>query len=51
MTPRGSIVYFHIVGEVNNAGDLWLRFIKITETLRDADGGVVDVIYTYTQLQ
>jgi hypothetical protein len=38
------------VGEVKNTGDLWLRFVKITGTLRDADGGVVDVIFTYALL-
>jgi hypothetical protein len=40
--------YLHIVGEVKNTGDVWLRFVKIFGTLRDAGGGTVDVTFTYT---
>lgn len=45
-----SLGFIHIVGEVKNTGDLWLRFVKITGTLRDAGGGVVDVTFTYALL-
>jgi hypothetical protein len=39
---------FHIFGEVKNTGDVWLQFVKITATLRDGNGGIVDVVYTFT---
>lgn len=39
---------FHIFGEVKNTGDVWLQFVKITATLRDGSGGIVDVAYTFT---
>jgi hypothetical protein len=39
---------FHIFGEVKNTGDVWLQFVKITATLRDGSGGIVDVVYTFT---
>ncbi len=42
-----SLGYFHIVGEVVNSGDVWLQFIKITGTLRNANGQIVDVTTTY----
>jgi len=45
-----SLGDLHIVGEVKNTGDLWVRFVEITGTLRDASNGVVDVIFTYTLL-
>jgi len=45
-----SLGYLHIVGEVKNTGNLWLRFVKITGTLRDGGGGVVDVTITYALL-
>lgn len=38
----------HIVGEVKNTGDIWLQFVKVFGTLRDAEGGTVDVTFTYT---
>jgi hypothetical protein len=37
----------HIVGEVKNTGDVWLRFVKVFGTFRDAGGGTVDVTFTY----
>jgi hypothetical protein len=40
----------HIFGEVKNTGDVWLRFVKITGTLRDGSGGIVDVSFTYALL-
>jgi hypothetical protein len=41
----------HIFGEVNNTGDAWLQYIKITGTLRDGSGGIVDVIFTFTTVR
>jgi hypothetical protein len=40
----------HVVGEVNNTGDVWLRFVKITGTLRDPTDAIIDVIMAYTLL-
>jgi hypothetical protein len=45
-----SLGDLHIVGEIKNTGDLWLRFVQVTGTLRDGSSGVVDVINTYTLL-
>jgi hypothetical protein len=45
-----SIGALQIFGEVKNTGDTWLRFVKITGTLRDGSGGIVDVIFTYALL-
>jgi hypothetical protein len=45
-----SLGLLHVVGEVKNTGDVWLRFVKITGTLRDATNGIVDVVLTYTLL-
>jgi hypothetical protein len=39
-----------IFGEVKNTGDVWLKYVKVTATLRDADNGIVDVVYGYTTL-
>ena len=39
----------HIFGEVKNTGDIWLQYAKITGTLRDSGGGIVDVVYTFTE--
>ncbi len=39
--------YFHVVGEVLNTGDVWLRFVKVTGTLKDSNGQIVDVTFTY----
>jgi hypothetical protein len=46
-----SLGDLHIVGEVKNTGDVWVHFVKVTGTLRDVSSGVVDVTWTYTQLQ
>jgi hypothetical protein len=46
-----SLGYFHVVGEVLNSGDVWLRFVKITGTLRNASGQIVDVTFTYAVVQ
>jgi len=45
-----SIGALHIFGEVKNTGDVWLRFVKVTGTLRDSTGAIVDVVFTYTLL-
>jgi len=45
-----SLGALHIFGEVKNTGDVWLRFMKITGTLRDSGGSVVDVIFAYALL-
>jgi hypothetical protein len=45
-----SLGLLHVVGEVKNIGDVWVRFVKITGTLRDATNGIVDVVLTYTLL-
>jgi len=45
-----SIGALHIFGEVKNTGDVWLQFVKITGTLRDSAGAIVDVVFTYTLL-
>jgi hypothetical protein len=42
-----SLAYFHVVGEVLNTGDAWLSFVKISGTLEDANGQIVDVAFTY----
>jgi hypothetical protein len=42
-----SLGWFHIVGEVLNAGDVWLHYVKITGTLKNSNGQVVDVEFTY----
>lgn len=43
-----SASYLHIFGEVKNTGDVWLQYVKIVGTLRDSDGGIVDVVFSYT---
>ena len=45
-----SLGWFHIVGEVLNAGDVWLHYVKITGTLKNANGQVVDVETAYALL-
>jgi hypothetical protein len=42
-----SLGYLHVFGEVLNTGDAWLSFVKITGTLRDSNGQIVDVTFTY----
>jgi hypothetical protein len=42
----GSSGYLRICGEVKNVGDLWLRFVKITGTLRDSSNAIVDIVST-----
>jgi hypothetical protein len=39
-----------IFGEVKNTGDVWLKYVKVTATLRDASSGIVDVVDGYTDL-
>jgi hypothetical protein len=43
-----SAGYLHIFGEVKNTGDVWLRYVQITATLRDASSSIVDVVFTFT---
>jgi hypothetical protein len=43
-----SVGFLHVFGEIENTGDMWLRFVKITGTLRDANNAIVDVVLTYT---
>jgi hypothetical protein len=38
---------FHILGEVKNTGDVWLGQVKVTATLKDSSGGIIDVIYPW----
>jgi hypothetical protein len=38
---------YHVVGEVLNTGDAWLRFTKVTGTLKNSGGGIVDVLTSY----
>lgn len=45
-----SLGFAHVTGEVKNTGDVWLRFVKITGTLRDATDAIVDVEFAYTLL-
>jgi hypothetical protein len=44
-----TIGNYHIVGEVLNSGDTWLQFVKVTAIMKDANGEVVDVRFTYAQ--
>jgi hypothetical protein len=46
-----SIGSYHIVGEVLNSGDTWLRFVKVTATMKDTNGQVVDVDFTYAWVE
>lgn len=34
---------YHVVGEVKNIGDTWLRYIIISASLKDENGTVVDI--------
>jgi uncharacterized protein YxeA len=43
-----SAGYFHVVGEVLNTGDVWLEYVEITGTLKNATGQIVDVTFTFT---
>jgi len=45
-----SLDFAHVTGEVKNTGDVWLRFVEITGTLRDATNAIVDVVFAYTLL-
>jgi len=45
--PYGRL---HIFGEVKNTGDVWLHYVKITGTLRDASNAIVDVVFTFTKI-
>ncbi|GEM_PF-610682 len=42
--------YLHVVGEVQNTGDIWLRYVRIDATFKDQNGAVVDTAFTYTLL-
>jgi len=46
--------YYHVLGEVSNTGDSWLSSglfgIKVTATLRDQGGNIVDVIPAFLQI-
>jgi hypothetical protein len=44
--PNGEL---HIFGEVKNTGDVWLHYVQITGTLRDASNAIVDVVFTFTK--
>ena len=45
--PSGEL---HIFGEVKNTGDVWLHYVQITGTLRDASNTIVDVVFTFTKI-
>jgi hypothetical protein len=38
----------HVFGEVRNTGDVWLRNVRITGTLRSVYGGAFDVVSVYS---
>ncbi len=42
--------YYHVVGEVNNTGDAWIQYVRISAVFKDQSGTVVDTDYTYTVL-
>jgi hypothetical protein len=42
--------YFHVVGEVKNAGDVWLQSIIVTATLKDQYGAIVAILQAHTLL-
>lgn len=42
--------YYHVVGEVKNTGDIWLRFVRVATTFKDQAGSVVDTSFSYTLL-
>lgn len=44
-----SLGYFHVVGEVRNTGDVWLQYVRVTGTLKNASGQIVDVTFTFTR--
>jgi hypothetical protein len=46
-----SIGTYHIIGEVLNSGDTWLRFVKVTAIMKDTNGQVVDVDFTYAWVE
>lgn len=61
-TPTGAVIQndsmwidaagnFHVFGEAKNTGDAWLEFVKVTGTFKDQTGTVVDVIFTFTQVE
>ncbi len=39
--------FFHVVGEIRNTGDVWLHSLKVTGTLKDSSGQIVDTDTTY----
>jgi hypothetical protein len=43
-------LYFHVVGEVRNTGDVWLSNVKVSATFRDQSGAVTDTVSRYTLL-
>ncbi len=45
-----SIGWYHIVGEVQNTGDVAAKFIKITATFYDAGDTPIDVEFSYTEI-
>jgi len=45
-----NIGYLHIIGEVRNNTDAYLRFIQITANIFDAEGRLVDTDFTFVRL-
>jgi len=45
-----SLGYYHVVGEVENVGDVALNFVKITATFYDESETVVGTDFTFTEL-
>jgi hypothetical protein len=41
---------YHIVGEVQNTGNVWLTQVRISATLRDQNGSIIDFPAAYTYL-
>jgi len=46
-----SLGYYTVVGEVQNTGDMHLRFVKISATFYDSADHVVDTSLTYSGLE
>jgi len=46
---EATMSWYHVVGEVKNTGDVWLRWVKVTATLFDSGRGIVDVVFDLTE--
>ena len=42
--------YFHVVGEVKNTGDVWLRYVTVSATFKDQNGVALDTVSFLTLL-